>query len=124
MIRAGVDLELFDHLPAEFVAREHAFNGVFDDKLGFVGTHVFHRDVLVAAHPAGVKHIALVGVLLAGDLDLLRIYNHNEIAGIGMRRVGRLVATTQNIGDLDRNTTEGLIGGVHNVPRFGVVRTG
>jgi hypothetical protein len=38
---------------------------VLDNKLGFFSTHFAHADVAFAAHPTGVEHIALIGVLFA-----------------------------------------------------------
>ena len=60
---------------------------MLNDKLGLVCTHVFHRDVLVAAHPARVEHVTLVGVLLASDLTFLGINHDDKITGVSMRRV-------------------------------------
>jgi len=88
---------------------------------GFFGTHLIHADVAFATHPARVEHVALIGILLPRDLDLLGIDDHDEIACIGMRRIGRLVATTKHIGNFNGYATECFIGSVDDKPIFGMV---
>ena len=121
MRRASMNFKLLDHLTTKNVAREHALNCVLDDELRLLGAHLSHCDVAFAAHPAGVEHIALITVLLARDLDLLRVDDDDEIAGVCMRCIDSLVTAAQYIGDFYGDATECFFGGVNHEPILGVV---
>ena len=60
--------------------------------------------------------VALVGALVAGDRDLLRVHDDDEVAGVAVRRVLRLALAAQRVGDLGRQPPEGLALGVDDVP--------
>ena len=121
MLGADVDFKFLDHSATKFVAWKHAFDGVLDNKLGFFSTHFAHADVAFAAHPTGVEHIALIGVLFARDLDLLCVDDYNEVARVCVRRVGRLVATTEHVGNFYGNAAECLVGSIDDEPGLSVV---
>ena len=122
MFGTCVDFEFLDHGSTELVAWKHALDCMFDNKFGFFGAHLIHADVAFATHPARVEHVALIGILLARDLDLLGIDDHDEIACIGMRRVDRLVATAKHVGNFYGYATKCFIGSIDDVPAFGMVR--
>src|SRR6185503_11478590 len=68
---------------------------------------------------AGVVRVPVINFakgLAARDADLGGIQHHDEIAGIDVRRVFRLVLAAQAHGDLGREASEYLVLGVHNVP--------
>ena len=48
--------------------------------------------------------------------DLLRVDDDDEVAGVDVRRVLRLVLAAQRVGDVRRETAEGLALGVDDVP--------
>ena len=69
-----------------------------------------------AARVARVPVVHLVVELLAGDRDLLGVDDDDEVAGVDVRRVLRLVLAAQRVGDARRETPEGLALGVDEVP--------
>ena len=121
MFGTCVNFKFLDHGTTELVAWKHALDCVLDNEFRFLGAHLIHADVTFATHPARVEHVALIGILLARDFDLLGIDDHDEIARIGMRRVGRLVATTQHVGNFYGYATKCFIGSIDNIPAFGMV---
>ena len=121
MLGACVDLKLLDHLATKLITRKHAFNSVLNDELGLLGAHVAHVDVAFATHPAGVEHVVLVGVLFARYFNLLSVNHDDEVASVCVRRVGRLVATAEHIGNFYGNAAECLVGSIDHIPGFGVV---
>src|SRR5580692_8348437 len=60
--------------------------------------------------------ITLVLALVAADVDLLRVDNHDEVACVDVRRVLRLALAAQHISDLRSQTTERLAVGVDDQP--------
>ena len=60
--------------------------------------------------------VDLLGFLVAGDLHLVGIHDHDEIASVDVRREGRLVLAAQGGGNRRCQATEGLALGVDNVP--------
>ena len=60
--------------------------------------------------------VDLVGPLLAGDRDLLRVDDDDEVAGVAVGRVLRLALAAQHVGDLGRQPAQGLAVGVDDVP--------
>src|SRR5205814_3420658 len=61
------------------------------------------------------------------DGDLLRVDDDDEVAGVDVVRELRLALAAQTLGDLGRETAQGLALGIHDVPvalnlaRFGAV---
>src|SRR5205085_1887985 len=81
---------------------------------------------------AGVARVSVVldhGRLAAGDLHLLGVEDDDEIAGIHVRGVRRLMFTLEDERDPGRESAENLPAGVDDVPvsgnlaRLGHVRT-
>ena len=71
---------------------------------------------LQAARIAGVAVVQLLRALVARDRDLLGVDDDDEVAGVDVRRVGRLALAAQRVGDLGRQAAEGLALGVDEQP--------
>src|SRR5436190_7986640 len=119
MLRAGVDLQLRDLLTGEPVLREHALHGAAQDLLRTTVELLAKRSAVQPARVAGVPVVALLVELVAGDLDLLGVDDDHEVAGVHVRRVGRLALAAQRVGDTRRQASEGLALGVDDVPLTG-----
>ena len=65
---------------------------------------------------AGVAVVDLLLQLVAGDADALAVDDHDEVAGVDVRRVRRLELAAQRVGDARRETAERLAVGVDHVP--------
>src|SRR6185437_6973595 len=74
------------------------------------------RAALEAAGVAGVPVVELVVELLPRDVDLFRVDDDDEVAGVDVRGVLRLVLAAQRVGDTRRQTPEGLALGVDELP--------
>ena len=60
--------------------------------------------------------IELLVELVAGDVDLLRVDHDDEVTGVDVRRVLRLVLAAQRVRDRRSEAPEGLAVGVDDVP--------
>src|ERR1700694_1964478 len=60
--------------------------------------------------------IKLVVLLVAGDLDLVDIGHDDEITGVYVGGVDRLVLSAQAMGDTARQAPEHLVVGVDDIP--------
>src|SRR4249919_2912301 len=116
MLGAGVDLQLRDLLPREPVLGEHPLHG--DPKhLGRPAVQLLaERPAAQAARIARVAVVALLVELVAGDLDLLRVDDDDEVARVDVRRVLRLALAAERVGDLGRETAERLALVVDEIP--------
>src|SRR5438067_4018065 len=127
MIRAGVDLQLRQLLPAGPVAREHAADRLAEHLRRDALELLPQRTLAEPTWVAGVAVVHLVVELLPRHPDLLRVHYDDEVAGVDMRRELRLALAAQAVGDLRREPAQGLALGVHDVPvalnlaRFGAV---
>ena len=116
VLRPGVDLQLADLRRGELVLREHALDGLADD-LGRAPLELLaERPLLEPARVARVPAHHLLVELLPRDVDLLRVDDDHEVARVDVRRVRRLALAAQRVGDLRRETAQGLPLGVHDVP--------
>src|SRR5919204_1983394 len=119
MLRPRVDLQLVDLPPREPVLREHPFHSGAQHLLGPALELLAQRAAANPARVARVTDVALLIELVAGDVDLFRIDHDHEIAGVDVRRVGRLAFSAQRVGDPGRQAAEGLTLGVDEVPLAG-----
>src|SRR4051812_40019639 len=125
----AVDLQLFDHLPAELVLRQHAQNGALNHRFRLVGTDETGRFLAQAAWIERVVTVDLVRLLLARQDDLLGVDDDDVVAGIEERRIGRLALAGNDPGDLGRETAEDFAFSVDDEPfrldvaLFGEIRT-
>ena len=116
MLGAGVDLQLRDLLPREPVLREHPLDRDAQH-LGRAPVELLAQRA--AAQAAGIARVAVVPLLVelvARDLDLLRVHDDHEVAGVDVRRVLRLPLAAERVGDLGRETAERLALGVDEIP--------
>ena len=60
--------------------------------------------------------VHLLVELVPGDLDLLRVDDHDEVTGVDVRRVLRLPLAAQGVGDARRKPAQGLTLGVDDIP--------
>ena len=67
----------------------------------------------------GVVPVHLVLALAARDLDLLRVDDDDEVAGVGVGRPGGLVFPLEDPRDARGHAAENLLGGVDEVPTGG-----
>ena len=116
VLGAGVDLELGQLRGGEPVLRQHALDRLADDLGRSTVELLAQRARLQAAGVAGVPVDHLLVELVAGDMDLLRVDDDHEVAGVDVRRVLRLALAAQRVGDLRREPAEGLPLGVDDVP--------
>src|SRR4051794_7847258 len=116
MLGAGVDLQLFDLGAREPVAGEHPLDGLAQH-LGRPALElVAQRPALEPARVARMAVVHLRVELVAGDVDLLRVHDDDEVAGVDVRRVLRLALATQRVGDLRSQTPQRLALGIYEVP--------
>src|SRR5205085_11838285 len=116
VVGAGVDLELRDLLPREPVLREHPLHSGAEH-LGRAPVELLaQRPALEPARITGVAVVPLLVELVARDVNLLRVHHDNEVAGVDMRRELRLALAAERVGDLRRETAQGLPLGVDEIP--------
>src|SRR6202012_2730558 len=84
--------------------------------LGPAVQHLLEAPRLDPTRVTAVAPVGLLGELVAGDPDFLRVDDDDEVAGVDVRRVGRLPLAAQRIGDLRGKAAEGLPLGVDDVP--------
>src|SRR5262245_10012558 len=116
MVRPCVDLELEQLRAAEAVPREHALDRLAEHFGRPALELVAQRPAAEPARIAGVPVVHLVVELLAGDRDLLRVHDDDEIAGVDVGRVLRLALAAQRVGDVRREPAQGLPLGIDDVP--------
>src|SRR5215468_4349590 len=116
MLWAGIDLQLRDLLARESVLREHPLHGDAQH-LGRPALELLaERPAAQAARIARVAVVALLVELVAGDLDLLRVHDDHEVAGVDVRCELRLALAAERVGDLRREPAERLALGVDEIP--------
>src|ERR1700694_5002813 len=95
VIGPGVRLEAFEHLAAKRVVLEHAAHG-FPQRLLRTARQLLLEGA--ATEPPGMTRVALVGLglaLVARDMNTLGVDHHDEVAGVEVGRVARLVAAPE-----------------------------
>ncbi len=117
VVRAGVDFQFLEHRVAEAAFRQHSPDGFGDDPVGPGLEHFGKGGALL---PAGVAAVALVGALrglgCAGDSDVRRIDNDDEITRVHVRRIFRTVLAHQDRGDSRGHSAQDLVRRVDYVP--------
>ena len=125
MFTARVDLEFRVDLPTEPVLRQHAPHGRLDHPFGMRSPDLGRRKFLQATPVPGVALVDLTLFLSTAEYDLLGIDHHDVVAGVEMRRIGRLILAAQNPGDLDRKAAQNLAFRINHNPlgvEFGNLR--
>jgi hypothetical protein len=92
-------MQLAIHAPAQGTLRQHALDGELKRPLGVLLEQLAERNALQIAHLACVLVIELVGELGTRDTHVAGIDDHNMVADILMRSIGRLVLTLEPQGD-------------------------
>lgn len=116
VLGAGVNLEFTIESAAEAVVRDHTTNSALDEELwttlaagaeclGFVSTHVARK-----------AHVGFCDFFFAADGNFGSIEDYHEIARVDVRCEYRFVFSTKQVGGLDRDATERLVGGVNDPP--------
>src|SRR5215468_10388082 len=116
MLWAGIDLQLRDLLARKPVLGKHPLHGDAEH-LGRPALELLAE--CPAAQPAriaGMAVVALLVELVAGDLDLLRVHDDDEVARVDVRRELRLALAAERVGDLSGETAERLSLGVDEIP--------
>ena len=116
MLRPGVDLELADLRRGEPVLREHALDRLADDLRRPALELLAQRALLQPAGVAGVPAHHLRVELVPRHVDLLGVHDDHEVAGVDVGGVLRLALAAQRVGDLGRESAQGLALGVDEVP--------
>ncbi len=114
--RARVDLELAELAAAQLVLREHAPDRLLDDLAGVLLQQLADRGGGQAARVAGVAVGQLGGLLVAGQRHLLGVDDDDEVTGVHVRGVDRLVLAPQQVGGVHGQAAEHHVGGVDDVP--------
>ncbi len=116
MIRGSVYLELTDHLTSEDVFRQHVFDGFLNGQLRLA---VHEQAVGFRTKTAGGTAVAVVMFFVefgTGQTDLGSVDDDDKVTGIDVGGEGRLVLSTQDLGDLTGETPEGLAFGIDDPP--------
>ncbi len=121
MLISLVNLQLSINRAAEAIVRNHSANGVFDEQFRMATAARTHAFGFMTADEAGEAHEAFLLFLLAGDADLFRIDDHDEIAGVDMRSENDLVFATKEVGGAFGDVAENLVFSVDDPPLAGNV---
>ena len=95
MNTTGVALELLDHGVAQRTLRQHALNSFFQSTLRETLLHLAKRGFIDTARVTRVTVILFVFGLVTRHTQFFNVDNNNEITGIDMRGVLRLMLATQ-----------------------------
>src|SRR6478735_3774373 len=116
VVRPGVDLQLLQNLTAELVLGQHAPHGLLDGLAGVLLEDLADRGGREAARVTGVAVGELGRLLGAGQGDLLRVDDDDEVTSVHVRGEDRLVLAAQKVGGLDGEPAQDDVGGVDDVP--------
>src|SRR5438067_7682812 len=112
----GVDAQALQHVGAERVVLQHAADGI-GDREGRVALHlVAQRTGAQSTRVAGVAGIRLPVQLATGDQHARGVDHDHVVAGVEVRRVGRLVLALQDAGHAARKAAESHATGVDHEP--------
>src|ERR1700680_4845403 len=93
MLTSAIDLELGEETPAETVLWQHSMHGHFEQSFGPGLQQIAGGSCTDAARKTGVTMVNLVGQLFAGELDLGRVDNDDEVTSVLIgREVGAVFA--------------------------------
>ena len=81
-----------------------------------LGAKLCDGGVFFAAFPAGIGHVFLGGLLLAGDADFLGVDDDDKVAGVEVRRIDGLVFPAQNVSHLHGQPAKHGAVGINDMP--------
>ena len=113
---ACIDTELLEHCCTECVLGEHALDCLVNSKFRFFFHKLLVLDFLESSNITCVIAIIFVFKLLACEDNVFAVDDDDVIAAIHMGREGRLVLAAKQHGSLSSHTTEGLTGGINDIP--------
>ena len=116
MFRARVDLELSGHLFAQRIFRQHALNGLGQHVRRVFLMKMFCRNRFQSSGVTGMVCISFCAHLVAAQVNLLGIDDDDMIAGIDVRREGRLVFAPQHDCHAGRQASKRFAIGIHDIP--------
>src|SRR6516165_8927806 len=116
MRRPRVALELLQHRVAERALGQHAFDRLLEHAPGKTRLHLREARRADAAGVAAMPVVELVLGLVAGDLDLVDVGHDDEVAGVDVGRVDRLVLAPEPRRDLGCETPQNLVRRVDDEP--------
>ena len=102
MLGPRIDLQLRDLRAREAVPREHSLDRLSQHLGGSPVELLAQRAGSKPARVTRVPVIELLVELLAGDRDLLRVHDDDEVPGVDVRRVLRLVLAAERVCDARR----------------------
>jgi len=113
---ACIDKQFLVHLAAQPVFRQHTLYSSFHNLLRAALQKVLGGFFTQTTGVATEILVHLVVGFVAGKYHLFSIDNDDEITGIDVGGIRRLVLTAQNRCDSGAHTSYGLISTVHNIP--------
>src|SRR5436309_3558236 len=116
MVGTGVDLELPELLDPETGSRQHPLHGAADDFLGPTLQEMTEGLLLQALRMAAMPDVQLRFLLVACHGDPGRVQDDHVVAGVEVRRPGRLVLALEHARNARRETSERLVRRIHDVP--------
>src|SRR5690606_32175063 len=107
VLGTGVDAQVLHLATAERAARDHALDGLLDDALRKAALEDLASGALLdAARVTGVPVVLLVGVLTAGQDDLVGVDDDDVVTVVDVRREGSFVLAAETVGDDGCQTAE------------------
>ena len=116
MLGTLVNLQLPVDSASETVVGNHSLDCTLDEEFRSTFAALAEGLGLMTSDESREAHVALLGLLLATDLDFSRIDHHDKIAGIHMGRPDRLMLAAEQIGGLHGNMAEVLVLGIDHPP--------
>jgi hypothetical protein len=116
MSGTGVALHFFKHRIAERAFGQHALDGLFENASREALLQLLEVGFVNAPRIAGVAEVLLVLGLVAGDTQLLNVYDNDEIASVDVRRVFSLVLAAQTACYSGGQTSQHFVGCIDNEP--------
>jgi hypothetical protein len=104
-------------ITAERSARDHPFDGLFEDALGKAAfEHLARSHTLDATRKAGVLVVDLLVELAPGEADLVGVDDDHVVAAVNVRREAWLVLPPKHVGDDRRHSANNQPIGVDQMP--------